>query len=73
MAPYWFGSRLTAQPTESSYMREAKLVTETHSLQKTREKIQIALDRDPSGKVTVSNKTARSIIEHLWRLAELDK
>lgn len=54
-------------------MREAKIVSETHSLEKTREKIQTALDRDPSGKVTVSNKTARSIIEHLWRLAELDK
>ncbi|MDW9531944.1 hypothetical protein RWE87_13760 [Sinorhizobium meliloti] len=45
----------------------------THDLEKTREKLKTALERDPEGRVTISNKLARSIDEHLWRLAELEK
>lgn len=72
MGPYFFGSRLTAPYTGSFGIRKETRM-ETHSLQKTREKLKNALTREPEGRVSISNKLARSIQEHLWRLAELEK
>jgi len=73
MGPYYFGSRLTVPYTGSFGTRKEIKTMETHSLKKTREKMENALARDPEGKVSISNKLARSIQEHLWRLAELEK
>lgn len=51
-------------------MSEPKL----HDLEKTREKLKSALERHPDGRrLRISAKLARSIEEHLWRLADLEK
>lgn len=73
MAPYYFGSPFSAQYTGSFGITKEKARMKTHNLEKTREKLKTALERDPEGRVTISNKLARSIDERRWRLADLEK
>lgn len=54
--------------------REEMQMTEMHSLQKTREKLTAALAQAPDArKIKITRKTAASIAEYLYRLADLEK
>lgn len=48
-------------------------MSETLDLAKTREKLKNALANEREGRIRISQKLARSIDEHLFRLADLDK
>lgn len=73
MALYYFGSPFSAQYTGSFGITEEKEKMEILDLQKTAEKVRNAINRNPEGKVTLGNKTAKSILEHLHRLIDLEK
>ena len=44
-----------------------------YDLNKTQEKVEAALARNPEGSSRMSPKLLRSINEHLWRLQDLEK
>jgi len=53
--------------------KERESMSTIYDLNKTQEKVEAALARNPEGSSRMSPKLLRSINEHLWRLQDLEK